>query len=115
MLLSDKFKLFGDTSASKDAAVSQELKARVHRRLIERLDFGKLDVLASGELASEIAARAPLAVRLGKEAVNGAFESFLSDGIADERRSFYILFASQDQKEGMAAFIEKRPPEWKGT
>ena len=54
MLLSDKFKLFGDTSTSKDAAFSQELKARVHRRLIERLDFGKLDVLASGELANEI-------------------------------------------------------------
>jgi enoyl-CoA hydratase len=67
------------------------------------------------ELANEIAARAPLAVRLGKEAVNQAFESFLSDGIADERRSFYLLFASQDQKEGMAAFVEKRKPEWKGN
>jgi enoyl-CoA hydratase len=66
------------------------------------------------ELAEEIAARAPLAVRLGKEAVNAAFESFLSDGIADERRSFYLLFASQDQKEGMAAYVEKRKPEWRG-
>lgn len=66
------------------------------------------------ELAAEIAARAPLAVRFGKEAVNHAFESFLSDGLADERRAFYFLFASQDQKEGMAAFIEKRQPEWKG-
>jgi enoyl-CoA hydratase len=65
-------------------------------------------------LAAEIAGRAPLAVRLAKEAVNQAFESFLSDGIADERRAFYLLFASQDQKEGMAAFIEKRKPEWKG-
>jgi enoyl-CoA hydratase len=66
------------------------------------------------ELADEIAARAPLAVRMAKEAVNGAFESFLSDGMADERRSFYLLFASQDQKEGMAAYVEKRKPEWKG-
>jgi enoyl-CoA hydratase len=65
-------------------------------------------------LASEIAARAPLAIQLGKEAVNHAFQSFLSDGLADERRSFYYLFASQDQKEGMAAFIEKRKPDWKG-
>jgi enoyl-CoA hydratase len=65
-------------------------------------------------LANEIAARAPLAVRLGKEAVNNAFESFLRDGIADERRSFYLLFASQDQKEGMAAYVEKRAPQWKG-
>ncbi len=66
------------------------------------------------ELANEIAARAPLAVRLAKEAVNAAFESFLSDGMANERRSFYLLFASQDQKEGMAANVEKRKPEWKG-
>jgi enoyl-CoA hydratase len=65
-------------------------------------------------LASEIAARAPLGVRFGKEAVNQAFESFLRDGIADERRSFYLLFATADQKEGMAAFIEKRAAEWKG-
>ncbi|OGN94587.1 MAG: enoyl-CoA hydratase [Chloroflexi bacterium RBG_13_50_21] len=66
------------------------------------------------QLAAEIAARAPLAVRLGKEAVNHAFESFLSDGLADERRAFYLLFASQDQKEGMQAFVEKRKPTWKG-
>jgi enoyl-CoA hydratase len=66
------------------------------------------------QLAGEIAGRAPLAVRLGKEAVNHAFESFLSDGLADERRAFYFLFASRDQKEGMQAFIEKRKAEWKG-
>jgi enoyl-CoA hydratase len=65
-------------------------------------------------LAGEIAERAPLALRLGKEAVNNAFESHLADGLADERRAFYFLFASQDQKEGMAAFLEKRKPEWKG-
>jgi enoyl-CoA hydratase len=65
-------------------------------------------------LAAEIAARAPLAVRLGKEAVNHALETFLAEGLADERRAFYFLFASQDQKEGMAAFTEKRKPEWKG-
>jgi enoyl-CoA hydratase len=65
-------------------------------------------------LADEIAARAPLAVRLGKEMVNHAFESFLADGVADERRAFYFLFSSQDQKEGMHAFLDKRKPEWKG-
>jgi enoyl-CoA hydratase len=66
-------------------------------------------------LAEEIAARAPLAVRLGKEAVNHAFESFLQDGLSDERRAFYFLFATQDQKEGMAAFIQKRKPDWRGA
>ncbi|MBE0408931.1 MAG: enoyl-CoA hydratase/isomerase family protein [Anaerolineales bacterium] len=67
------------------------------------------------QLAAEIAARAPLALRMGKEAVNNAFESFLRDGLSDERRAFYFLFASQDQKEGMQAFLEKRNAEWKGV
>ncbi len=66
------------------------------------------------KLAQEIAARAPLAVRLAKEAVNNAFETSLTDGLADERRAFYLLFSTDDQKEGMAAFVEKRKPEWKG-
>lgn len=65
-------------------------------------------------LAKEIAARAPLAVRIGREMVNHAFESFLAHGIASERRSFYYLFASDDKKEGMSAFVEKRAPKWKG-
>jgi len=65
-------------------------------------------------LAAEIAGRAPIAVRLGKEAVNHAYDSFLTDGLADERRAFYFLFATKDQKEGMAAFIEKRKPGWQG-
>lgn len=65
-------------------------------------------------LAGEIARRAPLAVRLGKQAVNQAFESSLAESIKDERRLFYLLFASHDQKEGMQAFMEKRKPEWKG-
>lgn len=66
------------------------------------------------QLATEIAARAPLAVRLGKEAVNRAFETHLGDGIQEERQAFYFLFASEDQKEGMRAFSEKRKPNWKG-
>ena len=65
-------------------------------------------------LAKEIAARAPLAVQLGKEAVNTAFEASLTDGLIAERRAFNFLFASEDQKEGMSAFIEKRDAKWKG-
>jgi enoyl-CoA hydratase len=65
-------------------------------------------------LAAEIAERAPLAVRAAKEAVNSAFESSLAEGLAEERRLFYSLFDTRDQKEGMKAFIEKRKPEWKG-
>ena len=66
------------------------------------------------EFATEFASRAPLAIRLGKEAVNLAFETPLSIGLAEERRSFYFLFASQDQKEGMQAFVDKRDANWKG-
>ena len=65
-------------------------------------------------LAGEIAARAPLAVRLAKEAINRAYETSLQEGLEAERRAFYMLFASQDQQEGMAAFIEKRQPHWTG-
>jgi enoyl-CoA hydratase len=65
-------------------------------------------------LASELADRAPLAVRLGKEFVNKAYELSLSEGLESERRNFYMLFASEDQKEGMKAFIEKRKPKWQG-
>jgi len=66
------------------------------------------------KLANEIAARPPIAVRFAKEAINKAFETSLSDGLEFERRLFYFLFATEDQKEGMRAFVEKRKPEWRG-
>ncbi len=66
------------------------------------------------KLAGEIAARAPVAIQLAKEAVNHSYETFLGEGVSDERRSFYLLFGTEDQKEGMKAFIEKREAEWKG-
>ena len=65
-------------------------------------------------LAGEIGERAPLAISMGKDAVNAAFETSLTEGLAAERRNFHILFATLDQKEGMQAFAEKRKPEWKG-
>jgi enoyl-CoA hydratase len=66
------------------------------------------------DLAAEIARRAPLALRLAKESVNAAYEMSLTDGLAHERRLFYLLFSSEDQKEGMAAFLEKRDPDFTG-
>ena len=65
-------------------------------------------------LAAQIAAKSPIAVRLAKEEVNAAYEMSLTEGLAHERRLFYLLFASEDQKEGMAAFLEKRTPDFKG-
>lgn len=66
------------------------------------------------KLADEIASRAPLAIRAAKKMINQAYELSLKDAIHAERQEFYNLFATEDQKEGMKAFIEKRKPEWKG-
>jgi enoyl-CoA hydratase len=64
--------------------------------------------------AEAIAAMAPLAAIANKEMVNTAFETPLTQGIAFERRLFHGLFGTEDQKEGMAAFVAKRPADWKG-
>ncbi len=64
--------------------------------------------------AAEIAAMPPLATIANKEAVNAAFETTLDQGSVMERRIFQVLTATQDKAEGMAAFIEKRPGNWKG-
>lgn len=66
------------------------------------------------KLADEIASRAPLAVRAAKKMINAAYDSSLTDGLAEEKQAFYNLFNTEDQKEGMQAFVEKRRPEWKG-
>lgn len=65
-------------------------------------------------MAAEIANRPPVAVRLAKEAVLKAFDTTIEMGLEYERKNFYLLFATEDMREGMAAFIEKRKPEWKG-
>ena len=66
------------------------------------------------KLANEIASRSPVAVRLAKMSVNKAFEMGLGDGMDFEREAFYLLFASEDAKEGMRAFMEKRKPDFRG-
>ena len=65
------------------------------------------------KVAETIANMSLPSVLAGKEAINRASESGLSEGVAFERRIFHSLFATEDQKEGMKAFIEKRPPKWK--
>jgi len=78
-------------------------------------------VVPAGEFMAEvmktaeaIAAMAPLAAIAVKEMVNAAFEMPLNQGIRFERRLFHGLFGTEDQKEGMSAFVEKRPGNWKG-
>jgi len=65
-------------------------------------------------LAEKIAAQPPLSVRLIKEAVDKAVDLSTQDGMEHERKNFYLLFSTEDQKEGMSAFKEKRRPEFKG-
>jgi len=66
------------------------------------------------ELARLIASRPPVAVRLAREALRYGYESTLRDGLEIERRNFTLLFDTQDQKEGMRAFLEKRSPDFSG-
>jgi enoyl-CoA hydratase len=67
------------------------------------------------QVATTIAAYSLPAVLAAKEAINRAYESQLADGVMYERRLFHALFATQDQKEGMSAFLEKRPPRFGHT
>ena len=67
------------------------------------------------KLALQIAEKSPLATIMAKEAVNKAFDAHLQEGLVLERKNFYMLFASQDQKEGMNAFVEKRKPTFTGN
>lgn len=88
----------------------------------EALDYGLINKVvpvelyleAAVSLAKEIASMSPIAVQLAKEAVNRSFETHLDEGLTLERKNFYLAFASEDQKEGMQAFIEKRKAVYKG-
>ena len=64
--------------------------------------------------ARKLAGKPPLSLRLIKESVHMAVDATISEGMKQERKNFYLLFASEDQKEGMKAFVEKRTAEFKG-
>ena len=65
------------------------------------------------EIAKEVANKSLVATMMTKEMVNRAYETTLADGIRFERRLFHSMFATKDKAEGMAAFVEKRKPEFK--
>jgi enoyl-CoA hydratase len=66
------------------------------------------------KMAKDIANKPPVGVRLAKEAVLKSFDTTIEMGLEYERKNFYLCFASDDMKEGMAAFVEKRKPTWSG-
>jgi enoyl-CoA hydratase len=66
------------------------------------------------KIANEIASKSPLAIKIAKECVLKSYETSLSEGLQFERRNFYLLLSSEDKKEGMRAFLEKRKPTFKG-
>jgi enoyl-CoA hydratase len=84
------------------------------RGLINQVVPDELCLDEAVKLAKEIAQMSPVALQLAKESVLKAFESGLQEGLYFERKNFYLCFASDDQKEGMKAFVEKRKPEFKG-
>jgi enoyl-CoA hydratase len=82
--------------------------------IVNRVVPSETTIEIARRIAREIAGKPPLAVRMAKEAVLKAFEAPLAEGLAAERKSFYFLFATEDQKEGMHAFLEKRKGAFKG-
>ena len=86
----------------------------LHLKLINYVVPLEMYLREAARLAREIAAMSPVAVQLAKEALNRAFETHLDEGLQFERKNFYLCFSSEDQKEGMKAFIEKRKPEFRG-
>ena len=82
--------------------------------LVNKVVPAEMTIEVAKRTARQLAEKPPLALRMAKEAVLKAFESPLAEGLAAERKSFYFLFSTEDQKEGMHAFLEKRKGVFKG-
>ena len=92
------------TARMMDAAEAE--KANLVSRVVPAAEL----IAEALKIANKIASLSPVAVAMGKEAVNRAFETTLNEGVRFERRIFLSLFGTPDQREGMSAFAEKRKP-----
>ena len=82
--------------------------------LVNKVVPAEMTIEVAKRIARQLAEKPPLALRMAKESVNQALETPLQAGLANERKNFYFLFATEDQKEGMRAFLEKRRGQFKG-
>ncbi len=96
------------TGAQFTAARAKELG------IVNRVVPAEMTIEVAKRVARQLAEKAPIALRMAKESVLKAFESPLGEGLVAERKSFYFLFSTEDQKEGMRAFLEKRKANFKG-
>lgn len=108
-------------AVGKSLAMEMILNARtitadeaLRRGVVSRVVPAEACLPTALELAREIAARAPVAVRLARASIDRALDTTLEQGLQAERHDFYLLFATDDAREGTTAFLEKRKPSWKG-
>jgi enoyl-CoA hydratase len=109
-------KLVGRTKALEWLWTGERISAEVALKhgIINKIVAPELLMEETMKFASRLSKQPPLSMRLIKDSVNKAVDSSLYEGMQYERKNFYLLFATQDQKEGMNAFIEKRKPDYQG-
>ena len=105
-----KFKAMEVILAGRFLSAKEAFEAGLVTRVVAKEQY----LAESLRLAHEMAKRPPIALKLAKEAILAAHDTTLSQGLEYERRLFYSLFATKDQKEGMKAFMAKRKPRFKG-
>ncbi len=105
-----KFKAMEMILSGSPISAQEALRLGIANRVVPvELCLGEAKILAR-----EIAEKAPLSLKAAKASILKAFETPLSEGLQFERKSFYLLFSTEDQKEGMKAFLEKRKPKFIG-
>ena len=104
----------GKAKAMDVVLTGRTLSAREAERagLVARVVAREMVVREAQSVAAEIARRAPIAQRLAREAIDKAADMGLADGLAFERKSLYLAFASEDAREGLIAFTDRRTPQW---
>ncbi|MFC6040100.1 enoyl-CoA hydratase/isomerase family protein [Paenisporosarcina macmurdoensis] len=109
-------KLVGRTKALEWLWTGERISAEVALKhgIINKIVAPELLMEETMKFASRLSKQPPLSMRLIKDSVNKAVDSSLYEGMQYERKNFYLLFATEDQKEGMNAFIEKRKPDYQG-